>query len=130
MTVRKYRDREGWDQRRAEIVRKANEKADKKQVSLLAENMKIVRFAKSKIVDQIKAIEQGKEVSKTPVGDLDKLIRLEEFLQGRPDSRPQHDFTSYTEEELTVELQTTIQELMKIPECRQELQRLLSSPAE
>jgi hypothetical protein len=126
-TIAKYRDKLKWVERRAKIRAKAEAKADKQQISLLAENMKIVRFAKGKIVDQVKAVEAQGEVSKTPIGDLDKLIRLEEFLHGRPDSRPQLDYSKLTEEELTIEFRETIVELMKIPECRVELQKLLDS---
>lgn len=124
-TVRKYRRKERWDNRRDDIIRKAQEKADKKQVSLLAENMKHVQVAKSKLMDQINAVVKNAELSKTPISDLDKLIRLEEFLHGRPDSRQQIDYCEYTEEQLTIEFEETLQELLNIPECRAEARKLL-----
>lgn len=123
-----YRRTEKWVDRRDKITERANAKADHEQVSLLAENMKIVRFAKGKLLDQLKAIADGAEISKMPITDLDKLIRLEEFLHGRPDSRPQLDYSKMTEEQLVVEMQTVVLELSQIPECQQELRKLLDSP--
>jgi predicted DNA-binding protein YlxM (UPF0122 family) len=125
--VLKYRKTEKWVQKRDEITERAIKKADDAQVSLLAENMKIVRFAKGKLLEQLKKIADGEEISKMPVTDLDKLIRLEEFLHGRPDSRPQMDYSKMTEEELTIELQATITELSQLPECQQHLSKLLNS---
>ena len=122
-----YRRKHKWVERRDKITERADKKADDAQVSLLAENMKIVRFAKGKLLDQLKAIADGAEISKMPVTDLDKLIRLEEFLHGRPDSRPQLDYSKMTEEELVIEMQTVVTELSQIPECQQELQKLLNS---
>jgi len=121
----KYKRKEGWVARRAAIITKAEAKADEQQVTLLTQNMHIVKVAKQKLFDQIEA--RGKNKSKTPYSDIDRIIRLEEFLQGRPDSRPQIDYADYTEEQLSVELQLTIEELIKIPECRRELQKLLNS---
>lgn len=124
-TVVKYRRRDKWDSRRQQILHKAQAKADEQQVTLLAANMQIVKVAKQKLFDQIKAKAKGE--SRTPYSDLDRIIRLEEFLQGRPDSRPQLDYSSFSEEQLTIEFRATIEEIMAIPECRQELQRLLNS---
>lgn len=126
-TVLRYKRIEKWVERRDKITERANAKADHEQVTLLAENMKIVRFAKGKLLDQLKAIAEGGEISKSPVMDLDKLIRLEEFLHGRPDSRPQLDYSKMTKEELVIEMQTVVLEISQIPECQQELQKLLNS---
>ncbi len=123
-----YRRKEKWVERRDKITERANAKADHEQVTLLAENMKIVRFAKGKLLEQLKKIADGQEISKMPVTDLDKLIRLEEFLHGRPDSRPQLDYSKMSEEQLVVEMETAVLELSQIPECLQELQKLLASP--
>jgi hypothetical protein len=126
-TILKYKRRENWVEQRDKITERARTKAENAQVSLLAENMKIVRFAKGKLLEQLKKIADGEEISKMPVRDLDKLIRLEEFLHGRPDSRPQMDYSKMTEEELTIELQATITELSQLPECQQHLSKLLNS---
>ncbi len=129
-TVLKYKRAEKWIERRDAITQRANTKADNAQVSLLAENMRNVKLAKDKLIAQITKVKDGKQLTRTPISDLDKLIRLEEFLHGRPDSRPQLDYSKMTEEELTIELQTTITELSLIPECQQELKKLLASPTD
>ena len=120
-----YRRKEKWVERRDKITERANMKADAEQVTLLAENMKIVRFAKGKLLEQLKEIADGEEISKMPVTDLDKLIRLEEFLHGRPDTRVKIDYSQMTEEQLTVELEATITELAGIPEGTDEWRKLL-----
>ena len=114
-----YRRKHKWVERRDKITERANIKADAEQVTLLAETMKIVRFAKGNLLEQLKKIADGEEISKMPVTDLDKLIRLEEFLHGRPDSRPQVDYSNMTEEELVVEIQTVMEEIAGMPECKQ-----------
>lgn len=124
-TVLKYKHTEKWIERRDTITKRANKKADAEQVTLLAENMKIVRFAKGKLLEQLKKIADGEEISKMPVTDLDKLIRLEEFLHGRPDTRVKIDYSQMTEEQLTVELEATITELAGIPEGTDEWRKLL-----
>ena len=86
--VLKYRRTEGWAGRLAAISKKAIEKADVNAADLLAENMKIVRYAKSRLLEQMKDIAKGEKISQMPVTDLDKLIRLEAFLGGGVDSRP------------------------------------------
>jgi len=50
----------------------------------LAQNLKVVQFAKGKILELIQA---GGQVSKSPAADLDKMIRLELLLRGEADSR-------------------------------------------
>ena len=125
-TVRAYKRREKWEERRAKIVRQAEQRADKKQVTILAENMEVVKLAKQKIGEQLRKIADGGAVSQNPIADLDKIIRLEEFLHGRPDSRPQIDYSDMTEEQLVVELKETLLELSGMPECREQLQELLS----
>ncbi len=115
-----YRKTQKWVERRDAITERANAKADSEQVTLLAENMKIVRFAKGKLLEQLKKIADGEEISRMPVTDLDKLIRLEEFLHGRPDSRPQVDYSKMTEEELVIEIQTAMEEIAEMPQWKQQ----------
>jgi len=83
-TVRKYMKKQDWAGRLEEIQKKAVEKQDEGLVSALAANLKIVTYAKGKIVELIMA---GDRVSKTPASDLDKMIRLELLLRGEADSR-------------------------------------------
>ena len=126
-TVMRYKRIEKWVQRRDEITRRANAKADKQQVSRLAKHMENVKIATEKILAQITKIKDGDEVSKSPIADLNIMIRLDELLHGRPDSRPQLDYSKMSEEELVIEMQTVVTELSQIPECQQELQKLLNS---
>ena len=84
VTARKYRDLQGWDNRVAQIQHKAQEKQDESLADSLAQNLKVVQFAKDKILELIQA---GGQVSKSPAADLDKMIRLELLLRGEADSR-------------------------------------------
>jgi len=90
VTIRKYRDQNGWIERKDKIYKKANVKADKASVNLLAENLKLVRFAKAQIISEIQSAAKikGARTTKTPYADLDKIVRLEQFLGGGADSRP------------------------------------------
>lgn len=83
-TVQKYRDKDNWDQRRQDILDRVRKTSDNETAKVLSANLKIVRFAKAKLV---KSIQAGKEKSTSTYADLDRLIRLESFLLGQPDSR-------------------------------------------
>jgi len=84
-TVRKYRLREKWDERLKEIRKKAEAKADSKAATELAKNLQIVRWAKGRVLEEINKQKKGVK-TKAPVAALEKLIRLELLLMGRPDS--------------------------------------------
>jgi len=83
-TVYKYRRKDNWLKRLSTVRVKAERKLDNELGKRLAENLKIVRFAKAKLVNKIKA---GKDKSSSTYRDLDTMIRAEEFLLGGPDSR-------------------------------------------
>ena len=85
-TAIKYRKVDNWDHRVEEIKWKATAKIDNNAANRLSENMKLVLFAKRTLMKEIQA--EGIDSSRK-VADLDKLIRLEEFLSGSPDSRPE-----------------------------------------
>jgi len=78
---------ENWVSRRKNYWDKVGIKILKKCSSDTAErlirNQKVVAGAIGYIVSQIKS-----ESIRASLGDLDKLIRLEEFIHGGPDSRP------------------------------------------
>jgi hypothetical protein len=98
ITCGRYRASDNWDARIADIKAKANEKADKAISNRLAENLKLVRFAKNRLVLKIN---NGEDKSSSTYKDLDNMIRLEEFLMGRPDSRPAAgDYEKMSDEEL------------------------------
>jgi hypothetical protein len=83
-TVRKYKRLEGWDARLVGIQQKAQEKQDDNLAKILADNLKYVKYAKGKIIELMQV---GGAISKNPVSDLDKMIRLELLLRGEADSR-------------------------------------------
>jgi hypothetical protein len=90
LTIAKYRDQQGWDARRDAIYARASQKVDSQAVNLMAENLKLVRFAKAQLIKEIKeVVDKAGTTSKTPYADLDRIIRLEAFLGGQPDSRPE-----------------------------------------
>lgn len=114
-TVMRYRRIEKWVERRDAITERAKVKADDVQVTRLAESMKIVRYVKGTLLDQIKAMaEKKEELSKIPVTDMIRVIECEERLHGMPDIRIQHDYSKMTEEQLTIEFEATMNELNQI----------------
>jgi len=84
-TIEKYMELQDWVGRLAAVQLKAQAKQDDNLANSLAENLKIVQFAKDKIV---KLIKRG-QITKKPAADLDKMIRLELLLRGEADSRPE-----------------------------------------
>jgi len=86
-TVTKYRQLGKWDSRLAKIQAKAEQIAGANSAAELADSLSIVRFCKAKLFKQIKKMKAA-DLSDTPIADLDRLIRLELFLMGQPDSRP------------------------------------------
>ena len=83
-TVRKYRDRDKWDERRERILQDVRRKDGNELAKALTANLKIVRFAKAKL---IKKVQSNKAKSTSTYAELDRMIRLEGFLLGQPDSR-------------------------------------------
>lgn len=109
-TAGRYKAKDNWDKRLSEIKLKAEKKTDSQLAKRLAENLKIVRFAKAELV---KKIQKGKDKSTSTYSELDKLIRLEEFLLGKPDSRPDAGkFDHLSDEELEEKLKN-LQKLQK-----------------
>lgn len=95
-TIRKFRKLDDWDARFNKIRTKAQTKLDKKEVDYTVEQLKIVKNVKNAYLTCL--------IGKTPCphckksvpvpkldpkfADIDKIIRLEELLRGKPDSRP------------------------------------------
>lgn len=97
-TVRRYRDKDNWDERRQEILERVRRKEGNETAKALAANLKVVRFAKAKLV---KKVQSGKEKSTSTFAELDRMIRLEGFLLGQPDSRTAvGQFEHLTDEQL------------------------------
>jgi len=83
-TARRYRDKENWVKRREKIKEEAQKKGDKTAAGRLAESLKIVDFGIARLVAKIR---DGTAKSTSTYSELDKLMRLREFLYGAPDSR-------------------------------------------
>ena len=82
VTARKYRDKFDWNNRVERIRQKAQVKQDDNLATVLADNLKFVNYAKGKVIELMQG---GGGVSKNPVSDLDKMIRLEMLLRGGVD---------------------------------------------
>ena len=89
-TVIKYRKADGWDQRLDKIKKKVTSRLDRKAADRTARNIDKIDALKEKVYNTL----MGKHVEglqlivdKIGIKDLDKLIRLEELLLGKPDSR-------------------------------------------
>jgi len=83
-TVEKYRKLHDWDGRLAGVQQKAQEKQDENLATTIAQNLKVVQFAKGKIIELIQA---GVQICKNPARDLMEVIKTELLLRGEADSR-------------------------------------------
>lgn len=93
-TARKYRYSEHWNERLRKIRHKASALADKKVALHLAKDIEVVHDLQMEIADSIqKQLEAGNY--KSTVGDLERLVKLEHFLRGLPDSRTEHPDISF-----------------------------------
>ena len=107
-TIAKYRDSEGWVKRRDKINNRASKKLDTKSVNKQLNKLQIVETAIRKLTEQIEdAKKLGTGKSSTPYSDLDKMMRLDSFLRGQPDSRseqikPQEELAKMPVEQLII----------------------------
>ena len=90
-TVRKYKHRQNWDGRLAKIRQEAQEKQDDSLAKVLADNLKFAKYAKGKVLELMQV---GAPISRSPISDLDRLIRLELLLLGYSDSRPPEGYNN------------------------------------
>ena len=91
-TVRRYRDSEHWDERLQEIRDKASALADNKAAQRLANAVEVVHDLRVKIAESIKErLEAGNY--KPTVMDLERLVKLEQFLSGLSESRTEQEGT-------------------------------------
>lgn len=98
-TIRRYRDKEHWLDRLKKIREKAAQKADANAATKLAENLRILTAAKKVYAASLYGKAEiicpdcgHRFVHPVPKAepsfrDIDTIIRLEEMLIGRPDSR-------------------------------------------
>lgn len=84
LTVVKHKDDGGWDAFADRIEKRADEIAVEKIAKRRAKALVMVDAALSKMA---KDLSRREEIHFTPT-ELDKLLRLSEYLVGNPDSRP------------------------------------------
>jgi hypothetical protein len=84
--VRKYRDERDWDAPLLAIRSDVKGRIDKGVADIIAESLEIIQLFKQKLWGRIK---RNRSSSQSTASDLDRIVRLELLLLGRPDSRPE-----------------------------------------
>ena len=79
-TVRRYREREKWDERLKGIQERTRRKSDETIADRRARSKKILAAAIAQIGKKI-----AEEKLKYTAGDLERLVRLQEWFDGLPD---------------------------------------------
>lgn len=95
-TAKKYKKNDRWEYRAEEIKRKAAEKVDNRESKRIAGHINLVEKAievwLKSLVCENACPECGEMIPYPGIIpkfiDIDKLVRLHEFLMGSPDSRP------------------------------------------
>ena len=86
-TLKQRSANENWPQQRKEYWNRVEQKKDQKLINEEVDRIsKFKNFVMGSIVEIIRQI-KNKEI-KGSFGELDRLIRLYEYLEGNPDSRP------------------------------------------
>ena len=94
--VSKYRVKDNWDARLKVIREKARTTLDNDEAKHTAETLKVIKSVRNVYVTSLVGTTKCPSCkAKVPVpklkpvfGDIDKIIRLEEFIRGKPDARP------------------------------------------
>lgn len=86
-TVTRYRALDNWDARWEEIQTKARAEADATNARSMAAMIDDVGDIRGNIIKALLAATEPDGQPKITVWDLDKIIRLEQFLKGHPDAR-------------------------------------------
>jgi hypothetical protein len=94
-TVRKYRRLDDWDNRLEKIKAMARNKLDQDEVRHTEEQLRLIRRVKDVYIQCLTGrarCECGKFIEiptlEPKYADIEKIMRLEEFMRGKPDSRP------------------------------------------
>jgi len=82
-TVRKYRDEDKWDEYAEKIEQKTDELTINQTAKRRAKALVMVNAALSKMAKDL----AGKDTIAFSSAELDRLLRLAEYLAGNPDSR-------------------------------------------
>ena len=94
-TANKYIRELNFPQRLANLHALANTMVDKDQATDLVEELKTVANVKTLVSDDLIEAYKNKELRIAPLStaDYDRLVRLERYLRGEPESRTQQAFT-------------------------------------
>lgn len=102
----RYVNRDRWEERRLEVLADVRTLIGNEKPKQILETLAEIGDIKGAI---LASIASGLNASKLGPSDYDKMIRLEQFLQGEPDSRPDtsinltqvmNKFENKTDEEL------------------------------
>ena len=85
-TVTRYRKIDKWDDRWEAIQQRARAKAAVKDARTIAKMIENVSDIRANITKRLLSITEADD-SKMTVWDLDKIVRLEQFIKGHPDAR-------------------------------------------
>jgi len=91
-TAEKYIRDHNFAQRFAKLQAKANEFLDEDQAKSLARDLKNITNIKSFIADALLDALKNKTF-KPGTADYDRILRLERYLRGEPESRTEQDFS-------------------------------------
>lgn len=92
-TVRRYRRLQNWDERIRKIQEETQKRSDETVAERRARSRKIIRAAIAQIGRQIA---EGK--LKYSAGDLERMVRLDEWLDGLPEKKNLGDLPNRTSE--------------------------------
>ena len=91
-TAEKYIRNHNFAERYAKLQAKANEFLDEDQAKSLARDLENITNIKSFIADALLDALKNKTF-KPGTADYDRILRLERYLRGEPDSRTEQDFS-------------------------------------
>jgi len=91
-TAAKYIRNHNFAARYAKLQAKADEFLDEDQAKSLANTLKSVANARALLLQDL-LVQIKKGDIKASVSDVDKIVHLERYLRGEPDSRTEQDFS-------------------------------------
>lgn len=99
-TADRYRIRERWDERLADIRRKAEDEADYDLAKATAESLKLVQDFKSKLRATLEFM--NIDDSAVTASEIERIVKVEQLLLGGVESRHEitGTFASWTDDEL------------------------------
>jgi len=92
VTARKYILNHNFAERYAKLLAKGNEYVDEDQAKSLANTLKPLDNERAILLETLLAHYKQGDFEAT-ISDVDKIVRLERYLRGEPDSRTEQDFS-------------------------------------